>query len=137
MAGSKVSRRSNVQISNSIKSLSKFIKKLDTVPTEILTEEAVRIEAEARLLTPIGDGSKHPAGRLQKGVKVSVSKNKRAPGIYAIASAVAHGYNYAGVQHENEEFNHPRGGQAKYLEKPFLEGVERIINRLEEELTID
>lgn len=27
---------------------------------------------------------------------------------------------YAAVQHERLDYNHPRGGQAKYLEEPFL-----------------
>lgn len=27
---------------------------------------------------------------------------------------------YAQIQHERLDFNHPRGGQAKYLEEPFL-----------------
>lgn len=30
---------------------------------------------------------------------------------------------YALVQHERTDFNHPKGGQAKYLEEPFLEEV--------------
>lgn len=30
---------------------------------------------------------------------------------------------YAEIQHENLQFNHPRQGQAKYLERPFLIGL--------------
>lgn len=32
---------------------------------------------------------------------------------------------YAFVQHEREDFNHPRGGEAKYLTKPFQERLPR------------
>lgn len=37
------------------------------------------------------------------------------------------GYDYAIIQHENLNFNHPRGGQAKYLEQPFKEETDRMI----------
>lgn len=32
---------------------------------------------------------------------------------------------YAWVQHEREDFNHPRGGEAKYLSKPLAERLPR------------
>ena len=35
------------------------------------------------------------------------------------------GANYAAVQHERLDYNHPQGGQAKYLEQPFLEETSR------------
>ncbi len=34
------------------------------------------------------------------------------------------------VQHERLDFNHPRGGQAKYLEGPFNENVGRYIENV-------
>lgn len=33
---------------------------------------------------------------------------------------------YAARQHEELDWNHPRGGQAKYLEAPFKETVPRV-----------
>lgn len=32
---------------------------------------------------------------------------------------------YAVVQHESLDFDHPNGGEAKYLERPYLENRER------------
>lgn len=32
---------------------------------------------------------------------------------------------YAIEQHENLTYNHPRGGEAKFLERPYLENRER------------
>lgn len=32
---------------------------------------------------------------------------------------------YAYIQHENEDFNHPRGGEAKYLTKPAAERADQ------------
>lgn len=35
---------------------------------------------------------------------------------------------YATIQHEELGYNHPKGGQAKYLEQPFKENFETYIN---------
>lgn len=35
---------------------------------------------------------------------------------------------YAATQHEQISYNHPRGGQAKYLESTLVESQERILN---------
>lgn len=39
---------------------------------------------------------------------------------------------YSVVQHERLDFNHPRGGEAKYLENPFNENVQQYIDRISE-----
>lgn len=44
---------------------------------------------------------------------------------------VGFGEEYALEQHENLTFNHPRGGQAKYLENPFVENKEKYKRRIE------
>ena len=41
---------------------------------------------------------------------------------------------YAFIQHEHEEFNHPRGGEAKYLTRPFQERLPRYQAALQETL---
>lgn len=129
--GSGVSRKTNTGIAEAIKDLSKTLKRLDTVPEQILAEEAPRIQAEARLLTPV------ESGKLKSHVNVQVSRSKSTPGIYATASAVKKNYDYAGIQHENTHYNHPNGGQAKFLEIPFVRGVERITERMESEIFDD
>ena len=37
---------------------------------------------------------------------------------------------YAVVQHEDLSFNHPKGGEAKYLERTVVENTEKWINHL-------
>lgn len=108
--------------------LIRFLKTLETAPTQIMLQEAPRIQAVAKVRTPI------KSGKLRQSVTVRVSRDKRRPGMYAQASASHKGYGYAYVQHENEEFKHPRGGQAFYLQTAFEEGVNRIIQRLESEV---
>lgn len=65
-------------------------------------------------------------GRLRDSIMVNVSYSPRYPGI--IATAEAHnprtGYDYALIQEVNEDYQHPNGGQAHYLEQAFREGVE-------------
>ena len=37
---------------------------------------------------------------------------------------------YAMKQHEELDYNHPRGGKAKYLEDPFNENAERYVEHI-------
>ena len=126
-----VSRVTVEGLADASKRLTKFLKTVKQVPVQILTEEAPRIEEEAKNRTPF------KTGKLQRSVKVRVSQDKRRPGLYAQASALNKDYDYALIQHENDEYKHPKGGQAFYLESAFDEGVDRIIRRLQTEVTYD
>ena len=123
----RVSRVTVSGLSEASKHLTKFLRTVETVPTQILLEEAPRIEETAKVRTP------EKTGKLKESVKVRVSRDKRRPGLYAQASARNRGYDYALIQHENLSYNHPNGGQAKFLESAFVEGVERIERRIEQE----
>ena len=127
----RVSRVTVSGLSEASKHLTKFLRTVETVPTQILLEEAPRIEETAKIRTP------EKTGKLKEQVKVSVSRDKRRPGLYAQASAFNRGYDYALIQHENLSYNHPNGGQAKFLESAFVEGVERIERRIEQEVRYD
>ena len=123
----RVSRVTVSGLSEASKHLTRFLRTVETVPTQILLEEAPRIEETAKIRTP------EKTGKLKGSVKVRVSRDKRRPGLYAQASAMNRGYDYALIQHENLSYNHPNGGQAKFLESAFVEGVERIERRIEQE----
>ena len=127
----RVSRVTVSGLSEASKHLTRFLRTVETVPTQILLEEAPRIEETAKIRTP------EKTGKLKKSVKVRVSRDKRRPGLYAQASARNRGYDYALIQHENLSYNHPNGGQAKFLESAFVEGVERIERRIEQEVRYD
>ena len=127
----RVSRVTVSGLSEASKHLTKFLRTVETVPTQILLEEAPRIEETAKIRTP------EKTGKLKESIKVRVSRDKRRPGLYAQASATNRGYNYALIQHENLSYNHPNGGQAKFLESAFVEGVERIERRIEQEVRYD
>ena len=127
----RVSRVTVSGLSEASKHLTRFLRTVETVPTQILLEEAPRIEETAKIRTP------EKTGKLKGSVKVRVSRDKRRPGLYAQASARNRGYDYALIQHENLSYNHPNGGQAKFLESAFVEGVERIERRIEQEVRYD
>ena len=127
----RVSRVTVSVLSEASKHLTKFLCTVETVPTQILLEEAPRIEETAKIRTP------EKTGKLKESVKVRVSRDKRRPGLYAQASARNRGYDYALIQHENLSYKHPNGGQAKFLESAFVEGVERIERRIEQEVRYD
>ncbi len=127
----RVSRVTVSGLNEASKHLTKFLRTVETVPTQILLEEAPRIEETAKVRTP------EKTGKLKESVKVRVSRDKRRPGLYAQASAFNRGYDYTFIQHENLSYNHPNGGQAKFLESAFVEGVERIERRIEQEVRYD
>lgn len=124
------SSATNLQsVKNAKKQLSSFLRKQQTLPSEILAREAPRIQAEARILTPL------KSGRLESNVKCRVSKSITRPGLNISATARSGSFNYAGIQHENTEFKHPIKGRDHYLSIPFYEGVDRIKRAMKEEVT--
>lgn len=112
------------------KNLTKFLKTLDTVPAEELEKSAQTIKAEAIAQAP------YETGKLESAIYVKVSYNKRAPGLVAGASAKDHGYDYAGIQHENTSFEHPIKGKAHYISDPFNREVRNLKRRLRRKLKV-
>ena len=128
--GSSATSQQSVQAAK--KRLQKLIKKLDTVPTQILKEEVPKLRSEIIAEVP------YSTGRLESSVRVSAAKDKRRLGINASASARSpQGYNYAGIQHENEAFHHTKAGaKAHFISDPFHRCVERIRSKLARQLKL-
>ena len=111
------------------KKLEKFLKTVETVPVEELQRTADAIKAEAIAQTP------YQTGKLESSVYVKVSASKTKQGINAGASARSKGgYNYAGIQHENEDYEHPIKGKAHYISDPFNHQVALMIRRIRRRL---
>lgn len=102
--------------------LTKLLKATQYNVQDILEREASKIQEEAVALTP------YKSGKLEASVRVSVSKSKTEPGLNISASArdPRSGYDYAAIQHERTDFEHPIKGQAHYLIEPFNRGTRRI-----------
>lgn len=127
--GGSATSRSSVQ--DSIKNLTKFLKKLDQVPLEEITRSANIIKAEAIAQVP------YKTGKLEQSIYVLVSRDKTRPGLRAGASArSSRGYNYAGIQHENTQYEHPIKGKAHYISDPFNAEVENLKERIRKGLQI-
>lgn len=110
------------------KRLTKFLRTLDTLPMTELAKSADRIYTDAVAQTP------YKTGKLESAVYVQVSKSRSKPGIVAGASAKSHGYDYAGIQHENTDFKHPIKGKAHYISDPFNQEIERLQRRIRRKL---
>lgn len=110
--------------------LQKFIKSLDTVTTQILNEEAPILRSEIIAEVP------YETGKLESSVRVSVARDKRRPGLNASASALSKsGYNYAGIQHENDEFRHTKpGAKAHFISDPLNRCIYRIQEKMRRRL---
>lgn len=109
--------------------LQRYLKSLDSIPTDILIEEQPVLYSEIIAETP------YETGRLERSVRVSVAKDKRRPGLNASASArSSKGYNYAGVQHEDTAFKHPVKGKAHYISDPFERRIVSIDKKMRKRL---
>ena len=124
------SATSQQSVQDARKRLTTFLKQLDTVPQEELEKSAQRIKAEAIAKVP------YRTGKLERSIYVRVAKDKKRPGIVAGASARSKsGYNYAGIQHENENYHHTKG-QAHFISEPFNAEVKRLKQRIRRRLKL-
>lgn len=126
------SATSQRSVQDAKKNLQKFLRKLDTIPQDILQEEAKTLYSEIIAEVP------YDTGALERSVKVAVAKDKKRPGLNASASARSkRGYNYAGIQHE-EEFEHSKSGaKDHYISDPFERATERIKDKMRERLKVE
>lgn len=70
-------------------------------------------------LAPIEDGELRGSGK----VEFEEDGNK-------LVGTVSFNTPYAVVQHEEMSYNHPQGGQAKYLEQPYQQNAERYVRHI-------
>lgn len=109
--------------------MAKYVKQLGGVASEVLEEERKTIYSEVVAEVPFS------SGKLASSIRVTVSRSQRRPGINASASARSRkGYNYAGIQHENEEFFHPNGRKAHFLSDPMDRSSARLMRTLPRKL---
>ena len=123
------SATSTASVQNARKNLAQFLKTLNTVPVQELEKSAKVIKAEEIALVP------YDTGKLEHSIYCRVSKDRSRPGIVTGASARSpQGYDYAGIQHENETFQHATGRQAHFISEPFEKEVANLKERLREEI---
>jgi hypothetical protein len=94
----------------------------------LLDEFAVTVQERAKALAPV------QSGRLQSNIKVY----RRKSGTIVFSSVARNpltGFDYAPIQHENKLLKHPNGGQAKYLEEPLREELDKLVLRIRRNIT--
>lgn len=128
--GSSATSQKSVQ--DAKKGLQKFLRKLDTIPVEVLQEEAQTLYSEIITEVP------YETGALERSVKVSVAKDKKRPSLNASASARSKsGYNYAGIQHEKPFEHSKQGAKDHFISDPFNRSVARIKQKIAERLKVE
>lgn len=105
-----------------------------------LGKVALHVEARARALAPIETGalraamgSAWPDGENAPPAEHDGEEIPRFP--LEPQSGEAYVYNtmrYAAAQHEGLEFEHPKGGQAKFIEQPLVEDAPLLVRTLAE-----
>lgn len=127
--GSSATSQKSVQ--KSIRNLEAFLKTLDTVPNEELEKAAANMYPNMIAQVP------YKTGKLERSIRVRVSKDKKRPGLRASASARStSGYNYAGIQHENTEFHHPIKGKDHFISDPFDKEIRNMKARIKRRLKV-
>lgn len=111
--------------------LGHFTRSLDAEVAEVILEEAVRMEAEAKMMVPVDSGD------LKRSITTDVTQRGTSVTLNMSASSVHNGYDYAARQHNDTTLNHPNGGEPFFISKPFTAGVDRISRRLDREVKYD
>ncbi|GEM88181.1 HK97 gp10 family phage protein [Meiothermus granaticius] len=96
--------------------LEEFLSRLEKASKEAVDAQITALAQQASPAAPIDSGDLR-ASLLQ-------TESEEDDGSYT--GAVGSPLPYAVKQHEDLSLNHPRGGGAKYLERPYLESKEAI-----------
>lgn len=110
------------------------------VKVEGLAELEARLTAALAGIEERGDGAMREnaldlMGRIQQLAPIEYGELRASADVRKISNGVYEVGVYgqgikAIVQHERLDFNHPRGGQAKYVEAPFNENLNRYIENV-------
>lgn len=93
------------------------------VARALLEDAEETMAISKRDFVPVDQGILRGSGHVA-GPDIGANKVTVTLGYGGAASA------YALVQHERTDFNHPRGGQAKYLERPFFQRAAGLDQRV-------
>jgi len=114
--------------------IQKEVDKLESKSSQGLADALLYVATESQQRAPVDTGD------LRGSVQVDIEGQRYAQGVKgggvntvnALPENITKGsisYNtpYAAAQHEQIHYDHPRGGQAKYLESVLIENEDRIL----------
>lgn len=101
------------------RALQRLLRDIEHVAPEAIKDVAFDLLGKAVNLAPIDTADLRGSGKVEletNGDKITATVSFNTP--------------YAVRQHEDLTYNHPRGGEAKYLEKPFVANTPRYIQHI-------
>lgn len=111
-------------IAEVMSNMKRYEAKLETAIESALNDIGADLQRRSQERAPIDTGDLRGSASF---------KLRKMTGTFRLV--VGFGTIYAMKQHENLEYKHPQGGEAKYLERPFFENqrkyVQLIKNRVE------
>jgi hypothetical protein len=120
----------------------KALKEVQGYTAEALTDVVLDLCGKAVLLAPVETGDLRGSGKAEiDKVLIATGNGDGSLSVVGdgvemvklrehVSGTVSFSTPYAVRQHEELEYNHPQGGQAKYLEQPFKENTPRYIKHL-------
>jgi hypothetical protein len=117
------------------KALRRAMRKNKLLATKAVVECAVDLAEKSSRLAPIDMGDlRNDCKAIVNGV--TVYENQAPTGVRPTPTSkheasVEYSLVYARRQHEELTYRHPRGGQAKYLEEPFLANADRYAKHIQ------
>lgn len=111
------------QMQGILKEYFRWTRHLEDQAGDVLKEALKPTFRKSQEIVPYKDGDLMASGYLE-------SRQFRGKSVCEIGYARGGKPEYAIIQHENLEYNHPNGGQAKYLERPLLQDADAIQQRI-------
>lgn len=121
-----MARSKAIQIKG-VKELSDALKrepeKIRAVMVQAIYQTGVDVQNKAMTLVPVDTGNLRSTADTTQPKLTGANRVRVEVSFGGPTKDAPEGANYAAVQHERVDYAHPNGGQAKYLEQPFLEEV--------------
>lgn len=94
-----------------------LLRNIESATKEAVEDVCLDLQSKSQQLAPIDTGD------LRASASTEIQKHGTL-----IVGRVGFNESYALKQHEELSYNHPRGGQAKYLETPLKDNEQKYIN---------
>lgn len=136
-----MAKRVNISPDNYLKGLNEVVGNIQTA-VKGMAKTSTSGLADALLFVAVESQQRAPVdtGDLRGSVLVTLGDSTIGTGLangtftsvtpipdIASGGTVSYNTKYAATQHEHIEYDHPRGGQAKYLESVLVENTDRIL----------
>jgi len=126
--------------------LNKEIENIKGDTTEGIQDVALDLLRRSVKLAPVDTGDLRGSGSVDFGNR-TIAEGTEDGGIQEKSriqqpidnpmATIGFGVPYAARQHEELEYDHPRGGQAKYLEQPMKEQSDNYVKHIRDKAHVD